>query len=92
MQILERSSKALKTKETLYNTLYLSSVPFASPDGRFSVIVTCKPLASGVNINWLSFGNEANMSVQYDAAQKVFESIVQNYEISRGFQAWRDAP
>jgi hypothetical protein len=45
------------------------------------VIVTCKPLAAGVNINWLALGNESNMTRQYDAAQKVFESIVQNYTI-----------
>ena len=78
---IKKIFKGFKEKKTLYNTLYLSPVPFVSPDGRFSVIVACKPLASGVNINWLSLGNEANMSVQYDAAQKVFESIVQNYDI-----------
>lgn len=78
---IKKIFKGFKEKKTLYNTLYLSPIPFASDDGRFSVIVACKPLSAGVNINWLAYGNEANMTAQYDAVQKVFESIVQNYEI-----------
>ncbi len=78
---IKKIFKGFKEKKALYNMLYLSPIPFASPDGRFSVIVACKPLSAGVNINWLAYGNESNMSAQYDAVQKVFESIVQNYDI-----------
>ncbi len=78
---IKKIFKGFKEKKALYNTLYLSPIPLISEDGRFSVIVDCKPLANGVNINWLSAGNESNMTVQYDAVRKVFESLVQNYDI-----------
>lgn len=78
---IKKIFKGFKEKKTLYNTLYLSPIPLVSEDGRFSVIVDCRPLANGVNINWLASGNESNMTAQYDAVQKVFESLVENYDI-----------
>jgi hypothetical protein len=70
-----------KKKETLYTTLYLSPIPFASPDGRFSVIVHCRPLANGVNMNWLGASSDQNMSEHVSMAQNIFETIVQEYEL-----------
>lgn len=78
---IKKVFKGFKEKKSLYAVLYLSPVPLLSPDGRFSVIVTCKPMAKGVNINWLAFANDANMSNRYDAAQKVFETIIQSYDL-----------
>ncbi len=78
---IKKIFKGFKEKKALYNTLYLSPVPLISEDGRFSVIVDCRPLANGVNINWLAAGNESNMTVQYDAVRQVFESLIQNYDI-----------
>ncbi len=78
---IKKVFKGFKKKKTLFGTLYLSPVPLVSEDGRFSVIVDCKPLANGVNINWLAAGNESNMAAQYDAVRKVFDSLVQNYDI-----------
>jgi len=70
-----------KKKKTLYTMLYLSPIPFASPDGRFSVIVHCTPLANGVNINWLGLSSEQSMSEHVSMAQKIFEIIVQEYDL-----------
>jgi len=70
-----------KKKKTLYATLYLSPIPFASPDGRFSVIVRCTPLANGVNINWLGLSSDQNMSEHVSMAQNLFEIIVQEYDL-----------
>ena len=70
-----------KKKKTLYSTLYLAPIPFASEDGRFSVIVQCSPLANGVNINWLGVGNEQNMSQHSAMVQNIFEIIVQEYDL-----------
>ena len=78
---IKKIFKGFKEKETLYTTLYLTPIPFVSEDTRFSVMVSCEPLANGVNINWLALGNEANMTTQYDAAQKVFEGIASNYQL-----------
>jgi len=70
-----------KKKKTLYTTLYLSPIPFASPDGRFSVIVHCTPLANGVNINWLGSSSDQNMSEHVSMVQNIFEIIVQEYDL-----------
>ena len=70
-----------KERKTLYNTLYLSPVPLSSPDGRFSVLVHCTPLANGININWLGVGSEQNMSEHASLTQNLFESVVQEYDL-----------
>ncbi len=78
---IKKVFKGFKEKKTLYSVLYLSPIPLISDNGRFSVIVDCKPLASGVNINWLAFAYDENISLQYNAVQKVFESIAQTYAL-----------
>jgi hypothetical protein len=73
-----------KKKKSLYKTLYLSPIPFASPDGRFSIMLHCTPLANGVNINWIGLSNDQNMSVHVSMVQNIFESIVQEYNLEDG--------
>ena len=73
--------KGFKDKKVLYTTLYTTPIPLISDDEKFSVIVACKPLSNGVNINWLSFENNASMRVQYAAVKKVFSSLAQEYNI-----------
>jgi len=78
---LKKTFNSFKKRETLYSVLYLSPIPLSSEDGRFSISVFCKPLSNGVNINWLSLANNLKMQQQYEAAQKVFEYIVESYNI-----------
>jgi len=70
-----------KKKKTLYTTLYTTPVPLSSSDGRFSMLLKCRPLANGVNINWLGRGNGQEMLEQYNAVQKVFDAIEQRYDL-----------
>jgi hypothetical protein len=70
-----------KDKKALYATLYLTPVPLRSKDGRFSLMLACRPTDNAVNINWLGMGNIPVMKAQYNAAQKVFESLMQSYEV-----------
>ncbi|SFV50758.1 hypothetical protein MNB_SV-8-1437 [hydrothermal vent metagenome] len=77
--MLERKFKS--NRKGLYTQLYQTSIPLASPDGRFSLMIHCRPLANGVNINWLGLGNDQGMQEQYTAALKVFEAIVQRYDL-----------
>jgi len=74
-------SKFKSNRKGLYTQLYQTSIPLASPDGRFSLMIHCRPLANGVNINWLGLGNSQQMVDQYNAALKVFEAIVQRYSL-----------
>jgi len=70
-----------KDKKALYSTLYITPIPLQSDDGRFSLLLTCRPMDNGVNINWLGMGNISVMQAQYNAARKVFETLMQEYEV-----------
>ena len=78
---IKKIFKGFKDKKVLYKTLYLSPIPLVSDDGRFSLMVSCQPLANAVNINWLASAADANMTLQFSAAQKVFDTIAQSYEL-----------
>ncbi len=78
---IKKTFKNFKKKETLYSTLYLVPVPLSSPEGKFSLILTCHPLANGVNINWLGLGNDQMMYHAYSAAQSVFDTLSQVYNL-----------
>jgi hypothetical protein len=78
---IRKTFKNFKKKKTLYSTLYLMPLPISSPDGKFSVMLKCRPLANGVNINWLGLGNSQEMVEQYHSAQKVLETISQVYSL-----------
>jgi hypothetical protein len=78
---IQKIFKNFKKKKTLYSTLYLMPIPLSSPDGRFSILLTCHPLSNGVNINWLGLGNNQEMVAQYNAAQKVFDAVTQGYNL-----------
>jgi len=78
---IKRVLERFKNRKSLYSTLYLVSVPLASEDGRFSLLLSCRPLTDGVNINWLAYADNPSMETQYGAVQKVFEALVQYYDI-----------
>jgi len=78
---IKKIIKSFKEKKTLFSTLYLMPVPLASPDGRFDVLLQCRPRANGVNINWLGKENDPKMGEQFKVARDLFEAIVQNYDL-----------
>jgi len=78
---IRKTFKNFKEKKTLYTTLYLTPVPLSSPDGRFSLMLKCRPLANGVNINWLGLENNQTMYEAYSAAQSVFDTVSQTYDL-----------
>ncbi len=78
---IAKTFKNFKEKKILYTTLYLTPVPLSSPDGRFSLMLKCRPLANGVNINWLGLENNQTMYHAYSATQNVFDTISQTYNL-----------
>ena len=78
---IAKTFKNFKKKKTLYSTLYLMPVPLSSPDGRFSMLLKCRPLANGVNVNWLGLGNSQEMLEQYNTAQNLFDTVSQAYNL-----------
>ncbi len=78
---IKKIIKSFKEKKTLFSTLYLMPVPLASPDGRFDVLLQCRPRANGVNINWLGKSEDPKMAEQFNAARDLFEAIAQTYDL-----------
>lgn len=60
--------------------LYKYSSNMHSPDGRFSLNISCAPLSPGININWLSFEENSQMQEQYGFAQSTFDMLTQSYD------------
>jgi hypothetical protein len=75
---IQKRFKKLKGK---HQVLYSKSTALNTPDQRFSLRLHCRPLANGININWLGEGNNQRMVVQYNTAEDIFENIVQNYSL-----------
>jgi len=70
-----------KKKKDLFSRLYLFPVPLRSEDGRFTLLLRCKPLSRGANINWLAMEKDNNMQEAYSFSQTVFDFITQQYNL-----------
>lgn len=78
--ILEQFNK-FKQKKSLFGMLYRRPVSLRTPEGGFSLVLRCKPLASGVNINWLALQREAKKQYLYQEAQVLFDALAQEYDL-----------
>ena len=78
---IQKIIKGFKGKKILFATLYQMPIPLSSPDGRFNILLVCHPRANGININWLGKENDPKMTEQYKVAHKLFENIVQTYDL-----------
>jgi hypothetical protein len=74
--------KKIKDKEVLFSTLYLAPVPFATEEENFLMTVGCRPLANGININWLGLENDTKMYPNYAITQKLFDAVSATYNLS----------
>jgi len=70
-----------KDKKTLFSVLYRTALPLQTPDGRFSLMLSCAPLSKGVNINWLGLKNNSGKEALQSVAQELFDVIAQDYNI-----------
>jgi hypothetical protein len=70
-----------KNKKTLFSVLYTTALPLSTEDGRFSLILQCEPLSSGVNINWLGLENDSKKEALQSVAEDLFEVLAQEYDI-----------
>ena len=70
-----------KNKKTLFTTLYRTSVPLRTKDGRFVMTLRCKALSNGVNINWLNMEKKTGMRDAFNFAQVVFDMLAQDYDL-----------
>ncbi len=71
-----------RNRNTLYSVLYTAPIPLVSEEGDFSLTLSCRPLASGLDIRWLARDNHKGMQSRYEVAQKVFDALAQRYELA----------
>jgi len=70
-----------KDKKTLFSVLYRTALPLQTPDGRFSLMLSCAPLSKGVNINWLGMESNSGKEALQSVAQELFDVLAQDYNI-----------
>jgi hypothetical protein len=73
--------KRFKNKKTLFSVLYTTALPLQTEDGRFSLILQCEPLSSGVNINWLGLESDSKKAGLQSVTEELFEWLSEEYEI-----------
>jgi hypothetical protein len=74
--------KTVKEKEILLSTLYQIPIPFSIEEENFFMTVKCRPLSSGININWLGSENDTKMSSNYAITQKLFDAVAATYNLA----------
>jgi len=79
--ILTQLNKLGKNRKTFFQRLYRFPVSLASPDKRFKLSMACKPLAGGVNINWLVFERQQQKQHLYQVSQVLFETLAQQFQL-----------
>ncbi len=80
--LLKKGSKDKEIKKTIIDTLYLAPVTLqAEENDEMFVTLDCQPLDKGVNINWLGLENNSSAQLFYDAAQSVFDRLIEVYNI-----------
>ncbi len=79
---LKQMLHGLKERKRLYALLYQKPLPLLSEDSTSPVLIKCRPLHNVININWLFGANDPLMYERYTIAQKVYDTVAQEYEIN----------
>ncbi len=79
--VLEQLAKFKGKEKSFFNHLYRRSVSLHTPDKRFSLVLKCRPLSSGININWLALDHNSKKSYLFQEAQILFDTLAQQYNL-----------
>jgi len=83
-QLLKKSEKDKEIRKSIFDLLYTAPMTLQMDDNETYVTLTCKPLGSGVNINWLKAEGNATAEQLRAMAESTIDYIVERYEISDG--------
>ena len=78
--IVKQFSK-FKEKKELFDQLYLFPIALSAAEGRFSMTLSCEPLAKGLNINWLALEKDLKHQTHFQEAQNLFDFLAQEHNI-----------
>lgn len=73
--------KSRQKPETILKGLYKRPLSLRTPDGRFNLILRCRPLSAGINVNWLAMEHVTGRHDQFEEAQGLFDTLAQQYEL-----------
>ncbi|SFV57206.1 hypothetical protein MNB_SV-6-700 [hydrothermal vent metagenome] len=83
-ELLKKSEKDKEIRKTIFDTLYTVPMILQVDDNETYVSLSCHPLDSGVNINWLKAEGNATAEQRKAMAESTIDYIVERYEISDG--------
>jgi len=83
-QLLKNSEKDKEIRKTIFDTLYTAPMTLQMDDNETYVSLSCRPLDSGVNINWLKAEGNTTAEQLKAMAESTIDYIVERYEISDG--------
>ncbi len=72
---------SIQDKKTLFPFLYSAPLPLQDTKEKFSMVLECKAINRGANINWLGLSENTEAQTQYKFALKLFDFIAQEYEL-----------
>jgi len=73
--------KNFKNPKTIFQKLYRFPVSLNTPDGRFTLTLSCRPLAAGININWLAMERTKGKQKHFQVAQVLYEVLAEDYKL-----------
>ena len=73
--------KNFQDPKSIFKRLYRFPVSLRTPDGRFNLTLRCRPLAAGINVNWLAMENVKGKQQHFQEAQILFDTLAQQYEL-----------
>ena len=80
--LLKKGGKDKEIKKTILSTLYLAPVTLqAEENEELFATLSCRPMDGGIDINWLSLENNSSALYMYEAAQSVFDQLVERYNV-----------
>ncbi len=80
-KLLKKSGKDKEMRKTVLDMLYLAPVALQAEENDAYATIFCQPLDNGVNINWLGLENNSTAHGLYNAAQIVFDQLIDQYDI-----------
>jgi hypothetical protein len=83
-KIFDKTKNDKEMRKGVLDILYLAPLTLQADGSDEYATLTCKPLNSGVDINWLSLEDNATARPLYNMAISTFDAIVDKYEISNG--------
>jgi hypothetical protein len=83
-QLLKKSEKDKEIRKTIFDTLYTAPMTLQMDDNETFVSLSCRPLDSGVNINWLKAEGNATVEQLKAMAETTLDYVIEQYDISDG--------